>query len=522
MPTPSKPSPSDRLIPPGAIRHTMPFSSISQLKDGPDGSKARPQPSTSAADEIAEKLRRSGDTSRIIQGATEGGRLEAPETSQSTTAPEKRESRQAAAKAKSPKSNLKDSLLARLTGGDKSSEDNADDGNDADKGGEDTEEPSAPSLTAEDLANLAASAGARAAAAVAKEIVPHGRRSSDSQQEDDWPDQYKADAPIYEQLAKNPKYSGIKQKLIAADKAEQAYIEKWRNENPGVEFDPEAEDHATFYDSIGVDIPERDLKAAERQYIIEQSEGQALAKLRQERERQDAPKEVERVSKEAVSRAGTAVLSIIQAMDDSLKLDGASQEEVRESIQQWEQDNKVKAWALNKFAPSLIDQITQARLLTEGRAQYNPSNPSHASMAEAIQRAEASIQKLPQAKRIRVVGGSARRYASPTEFASMQPAEQARHWTIGVGEIESELTNMALEKVLEMSDELEKVVGIAGKTTPTQRDHEAQQQRSQRSTASTSGGSLGSRSTKLSGKSGQSDGGSSAVDAFLSGIGIRR
>lgn len=492
--------------------------------------------STSAADEIAEKLRRSGDTSRIIQGATEGGRLEAPVTP--AAEPEKREAKQSTQKTKSPKSSLKDSLLARLAGGNqddadsgekpskpdrkKPADEKVDDGDENAEEPKPDDEPAASSLTAEDLANLAASAGARAAAAVAKEIAPQDQRRADSKREDEWPDQYKADAPVYEQLSKNPKYSDIKQKLIAADKAEQTYIDKWRAENPGVEFDPDAEDHASFYESIGVDIPERDLKAAERQYIIEQSEGQALAKLRQERERQDLPKEVERVSKEAAGRAGTAVLSIIQAMDDSLSFDGATQEEVRESIQQWEENNKVKAWALNKFAPSLIDQITQARLLTEGRAQYNPANPSHASMAEAIQRAEASIQKLPQAKRIRVIGGSARRYASPTEFASMQPAEQARHWTIGVGEIESELTNMALEKVLEMSDELEKVVGIAGKTAPTQRHGVPAEQRSERSTASTSGESLGSRSTKLSGKSGKSDGGTGAVDAFLSGIGIRR
>jgi hypothetical protein len=134
--------------------------------------------------------------------------------------------------------------------------------------------PPAPALTATDIATATAEAVAR----VMKPAAPPQPEGPKLDEDDEYT------FKVYEHLETiDPKRKGTAERFKAAQLKAYAYQDKWETENPGQEFDPDAEEHAAWraaneYDSFP---PDREFRKAEVDMEVQQ-------RLEKERERLEA------------------------------------------------------------------------------------------------------------------------------------------------------------------------------------------------------------------------------------------
>jgi hypothetical protein len=165
-------------------------------------------------------------------------------------------------------------------------------------------------ISPEDIARTAAKAAAEAVRQVQPKADPKPRRPAELQ----LPDEFAEQKEVFQVLAeKHPEKYGTKaakrideqlQEFVAK---RESYEKQWRKENPGQEFDLEADEHAEFVEQHYPDIDPDHVKAAKREAAdrsVETKVEERVAPLRREMQAKEAVQKLAPIA----TRNGDAVI----------------------------------------------------------------------------------------------------------------------------------------------------------------------------------------------------------------------
>lgn len=305
---------------------------------------------------------------------------------------------------------------------------------------EETTPKEAP-LTAEKIAEAAATGATKALLAHQKEEedmaeAPSADAPGKATVEDETPklpERYQEELPIYEELARiNPKrYGGIVDQLIQANANEQAYIEGWQAQNPGEDYDAEDEQHKEFYDKAELRVdPEhwekaktQALKREVKEEITNQVRGEAQQAQAQaqamERFNQTIPK-VEHATK-------LAAIEIARAIAPDLPIDTKDLEKAGADISE---GDPFLEEAILERKDALVSKLAAMEFLSSGMAKFDPQNAVHKACAEAVEEADKEIREGPASGRVIERNGQKVKYVSPEAFRNLNAQQRASHWTV--------------------------------------------------------------------------------------------
>lgn len=251
------------------------------------------------------------------------------------------------------------------------------------------------------------------------------------------------------------------------------YKKKWLKENPGKSFDPDDAEHEAIYEKQPEIDPE-DFEEAKVEWRAEKKADELIQKRVQPKLDEIEQKEVERdVNPRIEKHSKVAVDTLLEVADAEFK--GLTIEKVREK-------DPLAANILQEAAEPLKVLVSELEKLSEARLKYrfNPDNDAHVALRNFAMSYEDELSNMPQEEQL----WNGKRFARQRDFAAMNPAEQARHWTISGGDLRDVLIQRYADNIktkLEAQRELAakslesrgwKRVDAALKQTPKKEDGE--------------------------------------------------
>ena len=333
-----------------------------------------------------------------------------------------------------------------------------DDGNPATEA-EKTEAAAAPQIPAIDVEGIARAA-AEGAARGMREIGDEVKATKPEKKSLEYPEQYKDDADLYDTLARtNPKYKNIKERLIDSNRREEEYITEWRKNNPGQRYDPSADEHQPFFESITVSVDPRSLRAAEAEMIAARAKREALSEI-EGREREERLK---RTAAELPNHATAVTTKIISGIIGKHLPDFDIAAE--DSASKLGQEDPLLLEALHDVVPKTRSLVNAVLEIDAGTTEYSPRvNPTHAEIANMVQELDREILSRPIAEQVRSDGGVRRTYVSPDKLARMSAAQAQRFWTIQAVDLIERIAAASASDIQARKDRLSRITG-GSKTT---------------------------------------------------------
>lgn len=252
------------------------------------------------------------------------------------------------------------------------------------------------------------------------------------------PDEWAEDADTYLEMARlfPDKYKELPQKLVAYSKAEEAYIRKWQREHQGEQFDPDADEHADWYESNTPDFDSRDFKKAERSFIkrqvtseIEREVKPQLEELRTSKRQQEVQPVIQKES-----------MQVIGEILGGIKPDYAELVSKPEQLGKLAETDQLGAEVAARVADEALPLVQAAITLYNGVVAYDGSNASHKQLFQLIVSAEDKISRLPLNEQL---DNDGKRFARREDYMKMGRAEQQRHWYVGQDEVIEIVTGQA-------------------------------------------------------------------------------
>ena len=271
---------------------------------------------------------------------------------------------------------------------------------------------------------------------------------------------------IFSEMEKsNPnKYKGAKEGFKNFVEKSKEYQRQWLEENPGEEFDPESEEHESFYSQNEPKYSKSDFKKAEKKVEMADVLGEM------ERKYQERIDELEnKISKRTESgpkareKANEAVQEMVKAI--SPEMEKVMSEKGLEEAE--------------KFDPLIFDKVSQAAdtlstMVYEleqnqgdgGLFAANSKNENHSAIKQFVEGKENYVKSLPRESQ----SWEGRSFATNAEYKRMSASEKSRHWTIDANlakaELIKELTS-AVNSEIEQSRKMLERYGapVAGKKT---------------------------------------------------------
>lgn len=299
-----------------------------------------------------------------------------------------------------------------------------DKGEGSDKGGGD--------LPAEKVAEIAAAAAGK----VVKEVVRPAEKKQDPAPE--YPEEYKADAPIYDRMAQmNPqKYGNLKKDLSEFAVRESEYRAAWEAKNDGETFDPEAAEHSAFYAKFTPDIDEKDIDLAEQQIERERIQEEVDRRVNE----RIAPIQRERLEIQIQPKIGNSLRSIAQAAISAVFPDLKPDELTEESFAELKEKAPRQLEIIDQESAK-AGEVAQAYIrVINGIDAVNTQSPVHREMLDAVSRVQSFILSRPAAERRRKTSdGRTVEFLRLEEFAKLPKAQQSNYWTVGEAEVVAQL-----------------------------------------------------------------------------------
>ena len=292
----------------------------------------------------------------------------------------------------------------------------------------------APQLTAHDIANVAAQTAAQ--------VVQQSKQAEPALPEPEYPEDYQQNAQVFDYMARsNPaKYGNIKAQLAEFGKKEQEYRALWEAQNEGETFDPDSDDHATFYNKNTPNIDEKDLDRAEQaieddrisgivnQRVSEQLQRTVTPLVQQRAEEQLRPT-VDRQSRRFAAAALQAVLPDV----DLDKL-------TPEVLAQIEETSPRQTQIINNAA-ARASQVGETYLkIVNQMVTLDETNPIHREAVDVVSRVQNFILSRPRDERLRQdAQGNAVDYMPIERYVGLPQAQRAKYWTVGPEEVSRQL-----------------------------------------------------------------------------------
>lgn len=364
------------------------------------------------------------------------------------------------------------------------------------------------------------------AKSVAKETAEAMTKKTEAKPDDDVPEARRRDLEAVDYLdTNNPRYKGAGAKYRKFAKDEAVHIAKWEAAHPGETFDPEADEHAGWYDKHEPELDARDLMTAEVE-IASERKAQAIAA----KETAKTQKEIESIRTERQVERAEAVVPQLSQRGFGIVASTLG-ESVVKALTELKEGETLEAKdpaahvVLAKTIPELNAQTLEAARIfgTEGKV-FNSKNAVHNVIAETAQEFENEILADPIEKS--TING--RKYAPYVKWLAMGADERANHWTMDANLLSSRLAQKASQKASELyKSEREKAEIIARaygytknseaqqeQVTNTEKAQETPAEREKPRSPSTSTATVIQPGTKVSPKTSK-DGGDSLLDKMF-------
>lgn len=259
--------------------------------------------------------------------------------------------------------------------------------------------------------------------------------------EPDLPDEFKRDAAVFEEMARQDprRYGKIKEDLAKYASAENKYIEKWEAEHPGEAFDGDADEHNEFYERIKPEYDDADFEAAKTTLIenraVERAKKEAREEFQKEYEAREQMREKAAQISPEVDREMIGLLGeMAKEVDPSGEFKGWSE------IEALKQKNKLLYDVLEAVNNRIKPLISINKRVFRGIDRFDSTQPAHEYIGKLVEDYEERIQNLPARDRYHDDG---RMFATQKEYVKMSPAEQKKHWYIGEEETAAILRGQA-------------------------------------------------------------------------------
>lgn len=280
------------------------------------------------------------------------------------------------------------------------------------------EEPSAP--TAEDIARAATTAATEAVLNASK-----GKEEEEVQvvpEHPELPPEHQEFAELYAELAEmNPKkYGKIFDKIKEFGEKEAAYIDKWREENPGDDFDPESTEHRNWYARNEFKIDPLDNRRAERAL----TKREIKREMSEEYNKELAPIKQKMRVQELQATVGTDQRKVAQEMIKAVVPD--QKDFSKEALDKIGETDKIAGTTIMEVVPAWMGVIESARLLRDEAVPFDDTNQTHTFVANMLGELEHNISSLPPAERMH--GG--KQFAALATYTKMSKKDQAKHWAV--------------------------------------------------------------------------------------------
>lgn len=264
---------------------------------------------------------------------------------------------------------------------------------------------------------------------IAREIAKSTRPAAEptvTEPEPEFPDEFKADLPVFEEMARlDPKrYGNIKKEIARYTDAESEYIAQWEEANPEQTYDGNDPEHNAFYAKIRPNYEPNDFKAAEKSLLKKEVRNEVTKEWRQhEIESEKRREQAGRIQPEVDEVIFGTLAKAIEEADP----ENAALAKDWNTLRDLEQKNPMLSDAIVAVHAVAKPLVTTAMRLFRNVEDVDPNNLNHQHIFNTIWRAEAEISKLPIKDRYDSEG---RLFATQEEFSKMTPAERQRHWYI--------------------------------------------------------------------------------------------
>lgn len=216
------------------------------------------------------------------------------------------------------------------------------------------------------------------------------------------------------------------------------YRSDWQRANPGQQFDPNSDDHETFYSNNQPRVSESDLSKARIRRETKSIVDERLAAQKTDYERKMAELEQRAVAPEVARTAQAAANTATNQFVADIK-DNAIKAHLAKSPDALREADPVAFDVLNYHVGQLQQTVSELHTILHRPGYFNSNNPVHKNIANFIDTQEAHIQQLPAQQQMY----EGKRFVSRAQFAKLQPAQRVQYWTLAEPDVAYMLTQAA-------------------------------------------------------------------------------
>jgi hypothetical protein len=272
---------------------------------------------------------------------------------------------------------------------------------------------------------------------VATAMAPKAEPKPEPKDEfEELPEKERRKIPVLQQLeVMDPnRYKGLAKAYAENLKAVVKYQEKWEQENPDKEFDPEAEEHNAFFAKHVVDWDDDDYINATVELRTKKIEEQVQAKSSERLSAIEKREQAREFEPRALMESKRSARLVFNALDDPQFKDLVAE---NGAINQ-AQAQKIVAedpMAADIIFPEVvrIEQLcAESFRLHNGIADFDRNNHDHVYLANFAAAQEAEIQSLPKPQQLDEKG---RKFATAADYHRMTPEQQAKHYRLSAQDL---------------------------------------------------------------------------------------
>lgn len=218
------------------------------------------------------------------------------------------------------------------------------------------------------------------------------------------------------------KYADVASRYEKSYKEIEKYQRKWEQANPGETFDPEAQEHTSFFEKNAVDWEDEDYAEAVAEEKAEAVRRQTVAEYEErERRKEAAPR--------AQEKARTVTKELVQELDPAFKdLDPFAPDADTKA----EDLDPVKGPVIVNAARFAEQFVKTSNRLFEGVDKFDAANPLHKQISDFASQKEQAILALPRDQQLDNQG---RTFLPADRYYSLPAKERARTWTLSADDV---------------------------------------------------------------------------------------
>lgn len=287
---------------------------------------------------------------------------------------------------------------------------------------------------ARSMEDVAAEAAARTVAAM-RPAAPEREPAKEAPV----PKEYVKQMAVFtEMAADSPERHGeLPEKLKRFIAKEDAYIQKWQEENPGSDFDSNDEAHNDFYRRNEPTYDEDDYDSARTKIAAKpllEKEGQKIRGEMGERLKRLDEIEAKEIERELVPKIVAEQKGVMAKLLGAIDQDYAARAEKPEEIEKLATENPPAYRLVMETAKHTLPFVAEVVKLwdSDSKIKANMENPLHRHIYDYERHVAARVKALDKADQVNPEGQT---FASWAEYQTMSAAEQKKHWIMGRNEL---------------------------------------------------------------------------------------